>query len=80
MAGSLRLRACGLTDVGRQREHNEDSLALVPDQGLFVVADGMADTKRRRGVEPRDPAHRRLLRVDERRRLDVAIEFRQEPE
>jgi serine/threonine protein phosphatase PrpC len=38
---ALRLRACGLTDVGRQREHNEDSLALVPDQGLFVVADGM---------------------------------------
>ena len=37
----LRLRAFGLTDVGRQREHNEDSLAMVPDQGLYVVADGM---------------------------------------
>src|SRR5438105_1001764 len=41
MAAPLRLRASGLTDVGRQREHNEDSLAMVPDQGLFVVADGM---------------------------------------
>src|SRR5260221_11346840 len=41
MASALRLRACGLTDVGRQREHNEDSLAMVPDQGLYVVADGM---------------------------------------
>jgi len=41
MASALRLRACGLTDVGRQREHNEDSLAMVPEQGLYVVADGM---------------------------------------
>ena len=37
----LRLRAFGLTDVGRQREHNEDSLAMVPDQCLYVVADVM---------------------------------------
>lgn len=31
----------GLTDVGRKREHNEDSLLLSPDDGLVVVADGM---------------------------------------
>ena len=37
----VKIAAYGLTDVGRQREHNEDSLALVPEQGLFVVADGM---------------------------------------
>ncbi len=40
-APSVKLAAFGLTDVGRQREHNEDSLALVPEHGLFVVADGM---------------------------------------
>jgi protein phosphatase len=30
-----------LTDVGRKRKGNEDSLFLNPDQKLFVVADGM---------------------------------------
>lgn len=31
----------GLTDVGRRREHNEDSLLLAPAHRLMVVADGM---------------------------------------
>lgn len=31
----------GLTDVGLQREHNEDSYAVVSAHDLFVVADGM---------------------------------------
>ncbi|HEY3122328.1 MAG TPA: Stp1/IreP family PP2C-type Ser/Thr phosphatase [Vicinamibacteria bacterium] len=30
-----------LTDVGRKRKGNEDSLFLNPDQNLFIVADGM---------------------------------------
>jgi len=30
-----------LTDVGRKRKGNEDSLIANPEQGLFVVADGM---------------------------------------
>lgn len=38
---SLKLRAAGLTDVGRKRKHNEDSLFLAPLNGLYVVADGM---------------------------------------
>ncbi len=37
----MRLRAAGLTDVGRVRAHNEDNLAVVTEHGLFVVADGM---------------------------------------
>ncbi len=36
-----RATAAGLTDVGLQRDHNEDSLVIVGEQGPFVVADGM---------------------------------------
>jgi len=35
------LTLAGLTDVGRMRQRNEDSFALIPDQGLAVVCDGM---------------------------------------
>ncbi|HKY33403.1 MAG TPA: Stp1/IreP family PP2C-type Ser/Thr phosphatase [Candidatus Polarisedimenticolia bacterium] len=31
----------GVTDVGRKREANEDCFAVVPEDQLFVVADGM---------------------------------------
>lgn len=31
----------GLTDVGRQRKHNEDCVLLKPELGLYAVADGM---------------------------------------
>lgn len=37
----MRAVAAGLTDVGLQRDHNEDSFALVPSHDLYVVADGM---------------------------------------
>lgn len=37
----LKLRAAGLTDVGRKRKANEDSLYLSPLHGIYVVADGM---------------------------------------
>ena len=33
--------AAGLTDVGLQREHNEDSFCILSEHRLFVVADGM---------------------------------------
>jgi serine/threonine protein phosphatase PrpC/CRP-like cAMP-binding protein len=29
------------TDVGKKREHNEDNLLTLPDDGLFLVADGV---------------------------------------
>ncbi|HUT77868.1 MAG TPA: Stp1/IreP family PP2C-type Ser/Thr phosphatase [Polyangia bacterium] len=35
------LKVAGLTDVGREREHNEDSYGLLPQYNLFLVADGM---------------------------------------
>lgn len=31
----------GLTDAGRMRDQNEDNIAMVPEAGLVVVADGM---------------------------------------
>jgi PPM family protein phosphatase len=36
-----KLRIVGLTDTGKVREHNEDTIALDPDIGLLVLADGM---------------------------------------
>jgi len=36
-----RMRAVGLTDTGKVREHNEDAIAFDSDIGLFVLADGM---------------------------------------
>ena len=35
------LRAAGMTDVGQEREHNEDAFGLMREFNLFMVADGM---------------------------------------
>jgi PPM family protein phosphatase len=35
------LRVAGVTDVGQERDHNEDSFGLMPQFDLLVVADGM---------------------------------------
>lgn len=37
----LRLAAHGITDCGRRRPHNEDSILVAEDLSLFLVADGM---------------------------------------
>ncbi len=37
----MRARAAGISDVGLQRDHNEDSFAILTEQELFIVADGM---------------------------------------
>lgn len=41
------LCACGegLTDVGLQRDHNEDTFVVLPEHNLFIVADGMGGHK-----------------------------------
>jgi protein phosphatase len=36
-----KIRSVGLSDVGRVREHNEDTIGVDADIGLFVLADGM---------------------------------------
>ena len=38
---SLRVEAAGATHTGWRREENEDELAVYPELGLFMVADGM---------------------------------------
>jgi len=37
----VHLTAAGRTDVGTVRSGNEDSYALAPERGIFIVADGM---------------------------------------
>jgi serine/threonine protein phosphatase PrpC len=37
----LKLDMYGLSDVGRTRSHNEDHIALDPEHGIAIVADGM---------------------------------------
>ncbi len=37
----MKLVAAGLTDVGRERDHNEDTFLVDAEAGLFLVADGM---------------------------------------
>ena len=37
----MRAIAAGLSDVGLQREHNEDSFIVLKEYDLYVVADGM---------------------------------------
>ena len=37
----MRLIPYALSDVGRKRQHNEDSFLIAPSVGLFAVADGM---------------------------------------
>lgn len=36
-----KLRSVGVTDTGRVREHNEDTISYDADIGLYVLADGM---------------------------------------
>jgi protein phosphatase len=37
----MQIKAAGLTNVGMKRNHNEDSYYILPEESLFIVADGM---------------------------------------
>ena len=38
---ALKLRYAGNTHVGMKRSHNEDNLAILSEENLYMVADGM---------------------------------------
>ncbi|MDX9721234.1 MAG: Stp1/IreP family PP2C-type Ser/Thr phosphatase [Myxococcota bacterium] len=38
---AIRLKSAAKTDVGLKRSENEDNFIMLPDQGLYVLADGM---------------------------------------
>ena len=61
--------SAGLTDVGRKRNHNEDSFLVDEELNLFVVADGMGGhagggTASRIAVETIDREIRRVREAD----------------
>ena len=37
----MKIRAAGLSHVGMKRTHNEDSIGILSDYSLYIVADGM---------------------------------------
>lgn len=37
----MKLKYAGMTHVGMKRTHNEDALYLLPEESLYIVADGM---------------------------------------
>ena len=44
-ADPFRLRAFGLSDIGRVRETNEDAFSVQEQPGLFIVSDGMGGVR-----------------------------------
>lgn len=65
----MRVLSAGLTDVGRKRNHNEDSFLIDDQLQLFVVADGMGGhagggTASRIAVETIDRELRKIAEQD----------------
>ncbi len=56
----MKLLAWGLSDVGRKRDHNEDSYLVQQPMGLFAVADGMG------GHQAGEKASRMAIEILER--------------
>ncbi|MHB8535443.1 MAG: Stp1/IreP family PP2C-type Ser/Thr phosphatase [Sulfuricaulis sp.] len=59
------LLMAGMTDTGRVRNQNEDSIAVVPEAGLAVVADGMG------GHQAGEVASKLAVEVITRHMIDV---------
>jgi len=73
---SLAIKSHGVTDIGRKRKRNEDSLLVVPELGLFAVADGMG------GASAGEVASQRAVEVVQAfvaERAQVLREFAADP-
>ena len=42
----MRVRFAGATNIGRKRDHNEDSISLPENERLAIVADGIDSLRR----------------------------------
>ena len=65
--------AAGLSDVGLQREHNEDSFCILSEHRLFVVADGMGG--HRAGDIASNMATTEMTAFFDATRVDDAVEW-----
>ena len=79
----LKIVSAGLTDVGKKRDHNEDSFLIDEDLKLFVVADGMGGhagggTASRIAVETID-RELRQVRTTQGSTLDVRTALQDSP-
>lgn len=70
----MRVLAAGVTDSGRAKKRNEDALALFPEHGLFVVADGMG------GMAAGEVAAQMIVEAVPRTLLNGSSALRSEPE
>src|SRR3989337_3222856 len=61
------IKSSGLTHVGMRRDHNEDSIYLLDDLGLYIVADGMGGHAHREVAGAVKEANSRIYKYSKER-------------
>ncbi|MDP3278119.1 MAG: protein phosphatase 2C domain-containing protein [Deltaproteobacteria bacterium] len=72
----MKFVAAGLTDVGRERDHNEDTFLVDDALGLFLVADGMGGHRAGEVASSiaRDTIHESMRTAPEGSRIETLAE------